>query len=148
LDRCVKAPGVALLEPSSLAQGGRLLIERGEQERGEQVLQLLARGDSRDAVVYGAMHVLAEYLRRSARYDEALALWERMREVAGPHDLHPWIASSIALEHRLDRTLDALDVVDQILGLLSVNASFVTTEEFEGLQLRRQRLLRRAGSLR
>lgn len=148
LDRCVKAPGAALPEPSALAQAGRLLVERGEEERGEQVLQRLARGDAGDPVVYGAMHVLTEHLRRSSRYEEALLLWERMRRVAGTHDLHPWVASAIALEHRLAQPSDALAVVDQILELLASSSAFVPPDELEGLHRRRQRLRRTLGTLR
>lgn len=147
LDRCVRAPGAALPEPSALAAAGRLLIERGAEERGEQVLQLLARGDALDPVVYGSLHVLADHYRRQGRHDEALPLWRRMRQAAGTADLRPWVAEAIALEHRLAKTDEALTLVDELLSKLDLlgSAAIVGDEELEALRHRRQRLARKAG---
>jgi hypothetical protein len=38
-----------------------------------------------------------------------------MRRVAGLSDLRPWTSEAIALEHRLDRIPDALDLVERLL---------------------------------
>jgi len=143
LDRCVMAPGAALPDPSALAQAGRLLVERGEEERGEAVLSLLARGDASDPVVYGAIHVLAGHLKRAGRVEEALMLWARMRDAAGAQDLSPWVNSAIALEHRLARPADALCLVDGVLSMLAAGRGFATNDEIAALEHRRDRLLRR-----
>ncbi len=148
LDRCVRAPGAALPEPAALAQAGRLLVERGEEERGEQVLGILARGDAADPVVYGALHVLGEHLRRAGRTAEALPLWERMRAAAGVHDLHPWVAAAIALEHRLGRPDEAMALVDRALADLQASGAFVAPEERTALERRRERLAARCGRAR
>ncbi|MCO4768797.1 MAG: ribonuclease H-like domain-containing protein [Deltaproteobacteria bacterium] len=145
LDRCVQAPGAALPDPAALAQAGRLLVERGEIDRGEQVLQILTRGDAQDPVVYGAMHHLAEHLRRSGRHEEALPLWRRMRAAAGGQDLHPWRSEAVALEHRLDRAGEALDVVDELLARLANGDGFAAQDELDGLLHRQERLRRRTG---
>jgi uncharacterized protein YprB with RNaseH-like and TPR domain len=117
LVRCVRAPGVRLLHPSSLAAAGKLLLERGDAARGEALLRALAAGseDDADPVVYGCLHLLAEHLRRTDRHAEAVGLWRRMRRVAGLSDLRPWTSEAIALEHRLDRIPDALDLVERLL---------------------------------
>jgi len=117
LVRCVRAPGARLLHPSSLAAAGKLLLERGDEDRGEALLRRLSEGAADDAepVVYGCLHLLAEHLRRTERYDEAVSLWRRMRRVAGLSDLRPWTAEAIALEHRLDRVPDAVALVERLL---------------------------------
>ncbi len=144
LDRCVRAPDTALLEPVSLAQAGRLLLERGEPERGEEVLRLLAQGDASDPTVYGALHHLGKHLRRTERWTEALSLWERMREAAGAEDLHPWKAAAIALEHRLGDPAAALRLVEGLLERLGAGEGFATQKELDELLHRRERLCRRA----
>lgn len=147
LDRCVRAPGAALPEPAALAAAGRLLIERGAEDRGEQVLQILIRGDALDPVVYGSLHVLAEHYRRCGRYEDALPLWSCMRRAAGASDLRPWVAEAIALEHRLGRTTDALRLVDELLDQLATlgSSAAVLPPELDALQHRRDRLARKAG---
>lgn len=117
LVRCVRAPGARLPHPSSVAAAGKLLIERGEAERGEALLRTLAIDavDDAEPVVYGSLHLLAEHLRRTQRHDEAVKLWSRMRRVAGLSDLRPWLAEAIALEHRLDRVPEALKLVERLL---------------------------------
>ena len=145
LDRCVRAPGAALPESSALSAAGRLLIERGAPDRGEQVLRLLIAGDALDPVVYGSLHTLAEHYRRSGRFVEALPLWTRMRGAAGAADLRPWVAEAIALEHRLARTGDALELVDELLRRLEGlgSAAVVGDLELDALRHRRDRLARK-----
>ena len=142
LHRCVVAPGAALPDPRALVQAGRLLVERGDHRTGEEVLRLVARGDASDPVVYGALHVLGEHLRRGRRYDEAVSLWQRMRLAAGLADVHPWIALAIAFEHRLGRTGDALDLVDELWA--RQGEGYLTAEQREDLERRRERLQRKA----
>ena len=144
LDRCVRAPGASLPNQDALAQAGRLLLERGEPERGEEVLWLLARGDASDPTVYGVLHHLGEHLRRTERWSEAMTLWERMREAAGAEDLYPWKAAAIALEHRLGDPASALRLVEDVLERLGAGEGFATREELDSLLHRRERLGRRA----
>lgn len=146
LARCVRAPGAALADPAALAQAGRLLLERGEGERGEEVLGMLARGDAGDPVVYGAMHHLAEHYRREGRYADALPLWERMRTAAGANDLYPWRAAAIALEHRVGRQGDALSLVESALDALARGEGFAGRDELAALLARRERLRRKVSA--
>ncbi len=148
LDRCVRAPGAALPEPAALAAAGRMLIERGAAERGEQVLQILIRGDGLDPIVYGSLNVLAEHYRKLGRHADALPLWTRMRQAAGTADLRPWLCEVIALEHRLDRKNEALHLVDDLLARLdgAGSSSVVTPDDVASLQRRRARLLRKMRS--
>jgi len=148
LVRCVRAPGARLLHPSSLAAAGKLLIERGDADRGESLLRTLADGSSDDAepVVYGCLHLLAEHLRRTDRHREAVELWRRMRRVAGLSDLRPWTAEAIALEHRLDRVPDALALVRRLLEDAGDAGRLWHAEirEFEGRLARLEKKVARA----
>jgi uncharacterized protein YprB with RNaseH-like and TPR domain len=139
---CVEAPGAVLPEPRALLGAAGLLLERGETERGEEVLGLLVRGANDDPVVYGARALLAEHLRRAGRHAEALPVWRRMMRTAGKADLRPWIAAAIALEWRLDRPAEALDLVEDLLDRL-VGSRIVP--EHAALERRRTRLRRRVG---
>lgn len=117
LVRCVRAPGARLLHASSLAAAGKLLLERSDSGRGEALLRTLVDGAADDAEpsVYGSLHLLAEHLRKSERYAEAVELWRRMRRVAGLSDLRPWRGEAIALEHRLDRVDEARALVERLM---------------------------------
>jgi len=141
LSRCVEAPGAALPEPTALIQAARLLLERGESERAEEILKLLTRGAGDDPVVYGALGVYAEHLRKTERYDEALALWRRMIDAAGAADLEPWRAAAVALEWRLGRPDEALELVEQVLG--RVGEDPLAEPELDDLRRRRARLARK-----
>lgn len=144
LARCVEAPGAALPEPTTLVQAARLLLDRGEEQRAEEILRLLTRGAGDDPVVYGALGIYADHLRRSERYEEALALWRRMMDAAGTADLEPWQAAAIALEWRLGRPAEALDLVERVLE--EVGDDPLMEPEVEAFQRRRERLVgRRVG---
>lgn len=142
---CVQAPGAKLPEPRALVAAARLLLERGEAERGEEVLRMLVRDRADDPVAYGAHGVLAEHLRRAGRHAEALTLWRQMMRSAGAADLDPWVCAAIALEWRLDRPADALDLVEDLLDRLSTRR-FVP--ELPELHRRRDRLRRRVDATR
>jgi uncharacterized protein len=139
LARCVEAPGAALPEPTALVSAARLLLERGEEERAEEVLELLTRGAADEPVVYGALGIYAEHLRRTERHGRALELWRRMMGAAGVADLAPWRAASIALEWRLDRKAEALELVDDVLD--RVGDDPLAELEVEEFRRRRQRLV-------
>ena len=141
LARCVEAPGAALPEPTALASAARLLLDRGEAERAEEILKLLTRGAADDPVVYGALGLYAEHLRRTLRYEEALELWRRMIGAAGAADLEPWKAAAIALEWRLERPAEALELVDAVLE--QAGGDPLMGIEVEEFQRRRERLARR-----
>jgi len=119
LARCVRTPGLCLAEPVMLAAAARLLLRRGRSDQAEVLLQHLAQGSVEDAVVYGVLGTLADQLRKTARHGEALALWRQMLRVAGVRDLQPWRAAAIALERRLNRPAEALQLVEEVLGRLS-----------------------------
>lgn len=147
LVRCLEAPGVALPEPRALVAAARLLIERGEPERGEEVLRRLVEGTDDDPVFYGAATVYAEHLRRSGRHVEALPLWRRMIRVAGCADLEPWLRAAIALEWQLGRPGEALELVDDLLERLGAGGQLASQQpEIEALQRRRARLTARAAA--
>ncbi|MCP4867545.1 MAG: ribonuclease H-like domain-containing protein [Proteobacteria bacterium] len=142
---CVNAPGAKLPEPRALVAAARLLIERGEAERGEEVLRLLVRDNAADPVAYGAHGVLAEHLRRVGRHDEAVVLWRRMMRAAGAADLDPWVSAAIALEWRLGLPAEALELIEDLLDRLTATR-FVP--ELPELHRRRDRLKRRVGGAR
>ncbi len=133
---CVRRPETTLPEPQALAQAARLMLQRGDEQRGERLLRRLLsqralqqvvesqggdlqeRPDTQpfDPVIYGASWVLAEHLRRQARHDEALPVLLSMCAAAGPFDLRPWRAAAIALERRLGQPGEALALVDRALA--------------------------------
>lgn len=142
---CVLQPDATLPEPQALAEAARLMLQRGDEQRGERLLRRLIQGqadgelqaapadslgakqasppEAFDPVTYGASWLLAEHLRRQARHDEALPLLLSMCQSAGPFDLRPWKAAAIALERRLSRPLDALQLVEQALARCSASAA-------------------------
>jgi len=140
---CIEAPGAKLPEPRALVAAARLLLERGEAERGEDVLQMLVRGSGDDPVAYGALAVLAEHLRRTGRHEEAVGHWRRMQRSAGAADVQPWVSAAIALEWRLGKPAEALTLIEDLLDRLT-GARFVP--EREELLRRRARLRRRVGA--
>jgi uncharacterized protein len=144
LSACVEAPGASLPEPSALIAASKMLLERGEQERAEEVLKMLTRGVAEDPVVYGALGIYADHLRRVERYEEALALWTRMLEAAGEADLDPWRAAAIALEWRLGRPADALALVDELLERVGEGSDPLMAPEIAELRRRRERLVKKA----
>lgn len=141
LEACVRAPGVAIPEPGALVAAGRLLLDRGEPERGEEVLRMVARGDAQDPVVYGALTVLGDHLRRTERHAEALPLWARMRDSAGGSDPTPWVRAAIALEWQLRDPASALALVDAFLERVDAVAAAAFAPELADMARRRQRLL-------
>lgn len=144
LDRCVRAPGAAIPEPRALIAAARLLLERGEAERGEEVLGLVCRGDAGDPVVYGGLAIWAEHHRKQGRHDRAVQLWRRMRAAAGTADLLPWRREAIALEWHLQQHEGALEIVE---GWLSASEPDpVLRPEHEAMERRRQRLRRKLGT--
>lgn len=139
LARCVEAPGAALPEPTALVAAARLLLDRGEPERAEEILRLLIRGVADDPVVYGALGLYGEHLRKVERYEEALGLWRRMIEAAGAADIEPWRAAAVALEWRLDQPGEALKLVEEALDLAGEDP--LLELELEELRHRRARLV-------
>ena len=111
-------------------------------------MKRLSEGDPEDPGVYAALSLYGEQLRRQQRYSEALPLWRRMMDCAGPQDLHPWRAAAVALEHRLGRLEEALQLVEELFALLEdgPGTRLHDPEELRELKKRRDRLLRRAGS--
>lgn len=120
----------------------RLLLLRGDAGEGEVVLRRITRGDPRESVVYSAMGLLAEHLRKNSRHVESTHLWARMIEAAGADDLAPWMGLVIALEHRLGRPGDALALVDRLLERMPRDG--VSSPERRRLTHRRSRLARKA----
>ncbi len=140
LEACVRAPGSALPEPAALMGAARLLLERGEPERGEDVLRMVARGSAADPVVYGALSVLAEHLRRTGRHADALPLWQRMQDAAGGSDPAPWRDAAIALEWRLGDPGAALTLVRSFLGRVDGGTAAALGPEIAAMERRRERL--------
>ncbi len=136
---CVEAPGAAIPEPRALVAAAKLLLERGETDRGEDVLKILVRGTDDDPATYAALGLLAEHLRKGERWGEALPLWARMRRIAGIADVEPWVAAAIALEWRVDRPEDALEIVEDALERMEY-AGETRTPEYDDLEHRRARL--------
>jgi uncharacterized protein YprB with RNaseH-like and TPR domain len=144
LSHCVRAPGLALVEPVMLAAAARLLLRRGRPEQGESLLRRLALGSADDLVVYGALGSLAEHLRKGARHDEAVVLWRRMLGAAGADDLQPWRAAAISLERRLKQPAAALALVDELLGRLEDGEGLGSEASlFHEFLARRERLRRK-----
>ena len=143
LQRCVVAPGAALPEPRALVAAARLLLDRGAPERALEVLQMVARGPDADPVVYGALAVWGEHLRRQGRHEEALPLWSRMRAGSGHADPEPWRRAAIALEWTLGRPAEALALVDGFLAGLDRERDAALAPEAGTMERRRDRLKRR-----
>jgi uncharacterized protein len=140
LEACVRAPGSAIPEPGALLGAAKLLLDRGEPERGEEVLQMVARGQASDPVVYGALSLLGTHLRRSDRHAEAMPLWQRMRDAAGGSDPEPWRRAAIALEWQLGEPATALHLVDEFLALVDGATAAALAPELEAMRRRRERL--------
>jgi pentatricopeptide repeat protein len=117
------------------------LIERGDGHRAEELLRLLGRGQADDPIVYSALGLLAGCLRRSGRFEEAVAVWMRMIEAAGASDLEPWLGAMITLEHRLRRPHRALELIEEVLAGLDEGGLWRT--ELPALHHRRARLRRK-----
>ncbi len=149
LAHSLRAPGLCLAEPSMLAGAARLLLQRGEQARGEALLRRLSSGSSHDEIVYAAIAHLAEHLRKTGRHDEALPLWHRMMEERGALDPRPWRASAIALERQLQSPKQALELVGRFIELADSSRSLapVAASEVQDFADRRARLERRLGRL-
>ncbi len=143
LTRCVVAPGAALPEPRALVAAARLLLDRGEPERAVEVLQMVVRGSDEDPVVYGALGVWGEHLRKQGRHDEALPLWARMRAGAGGSDPEPWRRAAIALEWNLARPAEALELVEEFLARVPGQLAAAIAPELEAMERRRERLRKR-----
>lgn len=143
LARCVEAPGLAMPQPRALVGAGRLLLDRGEGERGEEVLRMVARGDAGDPVAYAALRLLGDHLRKTGRYEEAIRLWRRMMEASGVEDLAPWKCAAVALEHRVGRPREALALVDRVLGQLG-DEDPLHQPEIDSFKHRRARLAAKA----
>ena len=141
LGACVDAPGLFLPQPRAQVALSRLLIERGDVQRAEELLRLLGRGQADDPIVYSALGLLAGSLRRSGRFEEAVAVWMRMIEAAGASDLEPWLGAMITLEHRLRRPHRALELIEEVLGGLDEGGLWRT--ELPALHHRRARLRRK-----
>jgi hypothetical protein len=139
---CVSSPDSAGAAPVVQVAVARLLLARGAAGDGERRLRRLALGDAQDPIVYVALGLLAEHLRKSARFAEANTLWGRMIAAGGTGDLSPWVGSAIALEHRLRRPGEALALVERLLDSLPTEG--VLSLEREQLSHRRARLLRKA----
>ena len=120
----------------------RLMVLRGEADHGETVLRRIASGDPRDPVIYSALGLLADHLRKTSRHTESIGLWSRMIEAVGAEDLAPWMGLAIALEHRLGRPEEALELVDRLLDRLLRDGT--VGDEVRGLTHRRARLARKA----
>jgi len=143
LDRCVRAPGAAIVEPRGLVSAARLLLARGEVERGEEVLRMLSRGASDDPVVYEALRLQGELYRRQERWVEALACWARMREANGVADVEPWRAAAVVHEHRRADLPAALALVDEFFAFGPDDPA--RAPEIAAMEHRRARLRRRLG---
>ncbi|MEE2829282.1 MAG: ribonuclease H-like domain-containing protein [Myxococcota bacterium] len=143
LARCLSDPGAALPQPRALLGLARLLLERGAAERGEEILRLAAHGSPEDPVVYAALGLLAEQLRKTDRHQEALVIWRTMISASGTSDLRPWRRAAIALEHRLGRSAEARELVETLLGSLE-GPDGLLAFEIEGFRHRLDRLVRRA----
>jgi uncharacterized protein YprB with RNaseH-like and TPR domain len=142
LARCLADPMGAITQKKARVAAGRLLIERGEAKGGEHILRSVASGDAADSVVYSAIGLLADVLRKTGRHQQAHSLWARMMDARGARDLEPWIGSAIALEHRLGRPAEALALVNDLLG--RILPGDICGFEREQLNRRRDRLVRKA----
>ncbi len=144
LARCLKAPTLCLTERSMVFAAARMLLQRGQALRGEQLLRRLTGGGADEGLVYRSLELLAEHLRRSGRHQQALPLWRRMMESGGLDDPKPWRAAIIALERRLSRPQEALVLVDEFLRRMDEIPSQVDVAQLEAEFLaRRKRLDRR-----
>ena len=148
LARALRAPGLCLAEPSMLAGAARLLMHRGQHGRAETLLRRLTSGSSHDPVVYTSLARLSEHLRKTGRHGEAMLLWERMIEEKGISDLAPWRAAAIALERRLGKPRQALDLVLEVLERIERREQRVgagaDTSDFIRRKERLERVLRRS----
>ena len=140
LEGCVRAPGATIPEPGALVGAARLLLERGEPERGEDVLRMVSQGAATDPIVYGALGLLGEQLRRTGRHRDALPLWSRMRDAAGGSDPDPWRRAAIALEWRLSDPAGALHLVREFLACIDGATEAALAPELQAMERRRARL--------
>ncbi len=143
----LREPGRTLAEPAARCAAGRLLLDRGDVERGEAVLKGLLGDlddwDAQDPVLYGAARVLAE---RWRRVDPASAhrVLQRMQAGAGGADPWPWDLAARMLERDALDPGAALVVVDRWLSVLA-EAPGTWVADREAAERRRTRLLRRLG---
>jgi uncharacterized protein YprB with RNaseH-like and TPR domain len=121
LAEVLRSPGQFLSEPALLA-AGKMLLDRGDEERGREVLGSLCEPASalEHPVRYGAARLLAEHCRRQDP-ERALRLLRTMQDAAGIDDPWPWELALRILERDLDAPARALEVLSRFLPLLDAS---------------------------
>jgi uncharacterized protein len=121
-----QAPSLALSNPVDQLSFGVSLVKRGQAEHGlDLILPLLDIETIPPALRTRAARVTSEVLRRNARYEEAIEVWERMLLLPGTDSsttLYPLIELAKTFEHRYKDYQRSIGYVERAWNLIELNS--------------------------